>query len=374
MSASDAVPGARGRAARTAARARRRGGRRAAQLALALVLAAGCSAGEPEAPAGDSGRGADGAPRTRLVLAGPPAPVSNPLIHMVESGALADLADVVEFVAWRDPDQLRVMALDGRADVLAMPVNVAANLYNRGVALRLLDVSTWGVLWVVSRDASLAAVEDLRGEEIAMPFRGDMPDIVFTLVAERSGLDPRTDLRWRYTASPMDAMQLLVMRRVDHAVLAEPAVSMALRKTGSFPLRLVAPELHRSIDLQEAWGRVFGREATIPQAGITALGALRDRPDAVARIAEAHARSLAWCNANAVSCGALVAKHIPMLLPEAVTDAIATSRLRSVPAREARAEVEFLLERLLERDPALVGGKLPPDDFYGRAAGGDAAP
>jgi NitT/TauT family transport system substrate-binding protein len=308
------------------------------------------------------------------VLAGPPAAVSNPLIHMVESGALAELADVVEFVPWRDPDQLRVMALDGRADVLAMPVNVAANLYNRGVALRLLDVSTWGVLWIVSRDASLDTLDDLRGQEIAMPFRGDMPDIVFGLIAARRGIDVREDLRLRYTASPMDAMQLLVMRRVDHAVLAEPAVSMALRKTGSFPLQLIAPELHRSIDLQREWGQVFEREARIPQAGITVLGALRDRPDAVARVAEGYARSLEWCNANPAPCGELVAKHIPMLLPEAVADSIATSRLRSVPAREARPEVEFLLERLLEESPALVGGKLPPDDFYGAGPGERPAP
>jgi len=78
----------------------------------------------------------------RLVLAGPSSSVSNPLIHMVESGALGDLADKVEFVSWRDPDQLRLMALNGQADVLAMPVNVAANLYNRGAKLRLLNVST----------------------------------------------------------------------------------------------------------------------------------------------------------------------------------------------------------------------------------------
>ncbi|MEB2346821.1 MAG: ABC transporter substrate-binding protein [Deltaproteobacteria bacterium] len=308
------------------------------------------------------------------MLAGPPAAVSNPLIHMVESGALADLADAVEFVSWRDPDQLRVMALDGRADVLAMPVNVAANLYNRGVALRLVDVSTWGILWVVSRDASLATIEDLRGQEIAMPFRGDMPDIVFGLIAERSGLDVRKDLRLRYAATPIDAMQLLVLRQVDHAVLAEPAVSMALRKTGSFPLRLVAPELHRGLDLQEEWGRVFGRDARIPQAGITVMGALRDRPEAVARIREEYARSLAWCAANAAACGAIVAKHIPLLLPEAVADSIATSRLRSVPAAEARPELEFLFERLLEKSPALVGGRLPPDDFYDPGAGSPPAP
>ncbi|MCX7672716.1 MAG: hypothetical protein N2Z63_03805 [Thiobacillaceae bacterium] len=175
----------------------------------------------------------------RLVLAGPYAAVSYPLIHMVDSGALADVAEQVEFVAWKDPDQLRVFVLQGGADFVALPTNVAANLYNRGVPLKLLNVSTWGVLWLLSRDAGRTRLADFRGEEIAMPFRADMPDIVFSLLARAQGLDPRRDFRLRYVASPLDAMQLLVMRRVDHALLAEPAASMALRKTRSFPVRLL---------------------------------------------------------------------------------------------------------------------------------------
>src|SRR5690606_24399912 len=158
------------------------------------------------AAVGRSAFGTDAASDARvrpatLTLAGPPASVSNPLVHMAESGALADLADEVRFTGWRDPDQLRLMALDGKADVLAMPVNVAANLYNRGAKLRLVNVSTWGILWIVSRDPAVHALKDLVGEEIAMPFRGDMPDIVFGLLAERKGIDPRKDLRLRYVAS-----------------------------------------------------------------------------------------------------------------------------------------------------------------------------
>lgn len=304
----------------------------------------------------------------KLVLAGPSAAVSNALIHMVDSGALADVADSVTFVPWRDPDQLRLMALEGQADVLAMPVNVAANLYNRGARLQLLNVSTWGVLWLVSRDPTLKTLADLRGKELALPFRGDMPDIVFGLLAEGQGLDPRKDLRLRYVASPVDAMQLLVMRRVDHALLAEPAASMALRKTGSFPLSVVAPELHRSVDLQQEWGRVFGRAARIPQAGIAVMGALRERPELVARIEAAYADSLAWCKAHAADCGRLVAARIDVLSAEAVADSIAVSQLAAVPAGAARAELEFMFGRLLAKNPALVGGKLPDDGFYAAGA------
>lgn len=200
-----------------------------------------------------------------------------------------------------------------------------------------------------------------------MPFRGDMPDIVLQLLAEGQGMDVRKDLNLRYVASPVDAMQLLVMRRVDHALLAEPAASMALRKTGSFPLSVIAPELHRSVDLQKEWGRVFARAARIPQAGIAVMGALRERPELVARIEAEYARALAWCKVNAAACGKAVAARIDVLSAEAVADSIAVSQLEVVPSRDARAELEHLFAKLVAKNPALVGGKLPDDGFYGGA-------
>lgn len=314
-----------------------------------------------------SAEAADPARRPLLTLAGPPGAGSAALIHMVETGALAELAEKVVFVPWRDPDQLRVMALGGRADVLAMPSNVAANLYNRGAPVKLLNVSTWGVLWMVSRAADKKTLADFKGEEIAMPFRGDMPDIVFQLLSARQGLEARKDFRLRYVPTPMEAMQLLITRRVDHALLADPAAAMALRKTSSFPISVLAPELHRSVDLQQEWGRLFQRRARIPQAGITAVGALRQQPELLARIDAAHAKSLSWCRDHALECGKLVAKHFEQLMPEAVADAIALNQLDAVPATQARAELSFFFEQLHARNPALIGGKLPGDDFYHRA-------
>lgn len=302
--------------------------------------------------------------RAKLVLAGPMAAVSYPLMLLAENGALAPWAEKVEFVAWKDPDQLRLLAIEGKADFVAVPTNVAANLFNRGVRLALLNVSTWGILWILSRRPGPLKLSDLKGQELLVPFRGDMPDIVLQLLAAREGIDLRKDMTLRYVASPLDAMQMLLMRQADHALLAEPAVSMALRKTGSFPLSLVAPELHRAVDLQAEWARAFGRAPRIPQAGIAAMGALRDRPDLAERLTRAYARSLQWCQANAAQCGELVARRAPMLSAEAVADSMAASRMQAVPAREARGELEFLFGLLAERNPALIGGRLPPDDFY----------
>ena len=91
----------------------------------------------------------------KLTLAGPFATVSYPLIRMAESGALADVVEQVEFVSWKSPDQLRTMAVNKSTDFLAMPSNVPANLYNKSVPLKLLSITIWGILWVLTRDANI---------------------------------------------------------------------------------------------------------------------------------------------------------------------------------------------------------------------------
>jgi len=329
-----------------------------AALGLTATVTAKAHSETPPGKAPGTGR------LPKLVLSGPPAAVSTPLIHMVDSGALTELAEQVEFTPWKDPDQLRLMALGSQADFLAMPSNVAANLYNKGVPVKLLNISTWGVLWMVSRNGAAKTLADFKGQEIAMPFREDMPDLVFALLSEKQGLNPKTDFKLRYTASPLDAMQLLVTRRVDHALLAEPAVSMALRKTQSFPVSLVAPTLFRSVDLQKEWGRVFSTHARLPQAGVTAVGQRASDAALQHRIAHAYAQSLAWCMANKTAAGNMVAQRIPMLSPEAVADSLAVSQMAAVPAHQARKELEVFYDRLRQRNPALVGGKLPDNSFY----------
>jgi NitT/TauT family transport system substrate-binding protein len=208
----------------------------------------------------------------KIVLAGPFATVSHPLIHIVKSGALSDVAKEVEFRLWRNPDQLRALVLEGSVHFVAVPTNVAANLYNKRQPIQLLNVSIWGILGMMTRDENLKTLADFKGKEIVVPFRSDMPDIVLKELIKAQGFDPDKDFKLTYVSNPIDAMQMLILRRVDHALLAEPAISMALRKTGSFPLKAIAPTLFRSADLQDEWAKTFNTDNKVPQAGIAVLG------------------------------------------------------------------------------------------------------
>ncbi len=300
----------------------------------------------------------------KLVLSGPVASVSHPLIHMVKTGALDDIAKKVEFKLWKNPDELRTLTLKGGADFIAVPSNVGANLYNKGVNIKLLNISIWGILAILTRDENLKTLQDFKGKEIGMPFRADMPDIVFEEIVKKQGLNPKTDFKLKYLGSPVDAMQMLIMGRINHALLAEPATSMALRKTGSFPLKLIAPDLYRGPDLQDEWGKTFKVEAKIPQAGMAVLGDIGKNAHFVKRFKEEYNKSLDWYKSNPKEAGELIVKTLPMLDAIGIADSIEYVRFDSVDAQNAKQDLEFFYGILESNNPKTIGGKLPNDSFY----------
>ncbi len=305
-----------------------------------------------------------GAKMEKLIIAGPVASVSHPFFHMIQNGALNDVAKTVEFRLWNNPDELRAILLKKEAHFVAIPTNVAANLYNRGVDIKLLDVSVWGILEIISRDKNIQKIEDLRGKEIVVPFRADMPDIVLQALIRKAGLNPKKDFTIKYVSTPPDAMQMLIMRRADHVLLAEPATSMAMRKTGSFPLKLIAPQLHRSVNLQKEWGRLFKTDSKIPQAGVAVVGNVD--PTVVKRFTQEYGKSLAWYKSNPTKAGVLVASKIDFFKPEAVADSIPHVVLEQRSALQSQKELIEFFKILYSIEPKLIGNKLPAEGFYYR--------
>jgi len=56
---------------------------------------------------------------------------------------------------WNTPDQMRGGVLDGSIDITFVPSYAGANLYNKGIDFRLMNIITGGILYVISTDASV---------------------------------------------------------------------------------------------------------------------------------------------------------------------------------------------------------------------------
>jgi NitT/TauT family transport system substrate-binding protein len=303
----------------------------------------------------------------KLVFSGPYSTISYPLIHMLETNALSDIAKGLEFIPVDNPDQTRLIALGKghhRADFMAMPVNVAAILYNKGVKLKLINVSVWGILWMVSRDPNMKTLADFKNKNVAIPYRGDMPDIVFRHLAKAEGIDLKKDISLRYTAHPLEAMQLLLLGQVDHALLAEPAISMALQKNPLMMKKNNTSSLYRSVDLQQEWGRVFKREDKFPQLGIAAMPSVLNKPKVIQRFQEEYKKSTKWCQQHPVEAGKIAVKYLDKLTPKAVSDSLYWTNMDVKDAKEVQNELEHFYRHLMLDLPALVAGRLPDQDFY----------
>ncbi|MFA6757213.1 MAG: ABC transporter substrate-binding protein, partial [Sulfurospirillaceae bacterium] len=146
-------------------------------------------------------------------VAGPVASISHPIFKMIDDDMLKNINKKIEFRLWQNPDELRAMILKKEIDFVALPTNVAANLYNKNQPIKLTSVPVWGILEIVSSDEAISSLEDLKNEEIIVPFRADMPDIILQVLIKKLGYDFKTDYKLRYVPTPPDAMQLLLLRR-----------------------------------------------------------------------------------------------------------------------------------------------------------------
>ncbi len=302
--------------------------------------------------------------KNTIVFAVPFAPVAYPMLKMLDDGALARDGMRTKLVVWKTPGQLKALVAGGQADFFAVPSNTAAMFYNRGIKVKLLSISIWRAIWIVSRSPKKRTLADFKGEAIAMPFKGDMPHLIFMALARKQGLDPNRDFKLHYVPSPIDAAQKLILRRVDHALLIDPAVSMVLHKSSSGLVGVIAPKLYRSVDLQGEWARLFGTKPELPFAGIMAGARVTAKPALVRRFVAAYERATRWCVAHPEETAKMAVKHIPQLNVSAVIKAMRAVTLKAVPAKQARPRLEAFFKVLSAKRPAVIGGRLPAAGFY----------
>ncbi|MDR1554813.1 MAG: ABC transporter substrate-binding protein [Campylobacteraceae bacterium] len=297
-----------------------------------------------------------------LVLSGPISSVSHPFYKIIEDNVLSDIAKKVEFREWKNPDELRALVLKGEVDFVALPVNIAAILYNKEQHVKLLSVSIWGIMTIVSTDKNVKKIEDLKHEEVLVPFRADMPDIILQALLRKALLDIKKDIKLNYVSTPVDAVQMLVTKKAKHALLVEPVTSMAMLKTSSFPKILAIPTFYRAIDLQDEWGRLYETANRVPQAGIGVVANVDEHVQK--RVLEEYEKALNWYRQNPSEAGKLAAKHVKMFNEDMIKESILHVRFENVKIEDAKEELERFFKVLYEINPKIIGEKIPDNGFY----------
>src|SRR5690606_35786841 len=142
------------------------------------------------------------------------------------AGPLGDFTAELDMDKWASPDVLRGMLTSGQSDITAVPTYVGANMYNKGVDVHMLAVVVWGLLHVIGPDGTEPSWDSLRGETIMLPFKNDMPDLVFQYLAKANGMTIGEDFQVEYYAQPPEVVAHLAAGTGTWAVLPEHTASL----------------------------------------------------------------------------------------------------------------------------------------------------
>jgi len=296
-----------------------------------------------------------------VVLTAPFGPLAYPFIRMAAEDGPVDY----ELVVWKNPDQLKAMIAGSQADFFSLPSNVAAIFHNKGAGLSLAAVSLWKVMWIVSNDSGIHTLADLKGETIVMPFKGDMPHILFSSIVRGLGLDPERDFNLSFVASPQDASRQLLTGAADHAFLAEPDLSILIRKAADVDGQDGAPQkFYRAVDIQEAWAGLNGGAGELPIGSVAVTENARTKTGRLDSFRRDYRKAVEWCSTHPDEVALMVAEYFPGVEPEGVADSMKHIVLRYENAAGAREALESFYSVIREGNPARIGGELPGDDFY----------
>ena len=293
-----------------------------------------------------------------LQVLGAPNASTIVLVRVLESPAWQAVAPDSQFRLWRDTDELRAGIVSGETRLFTTPSHVPALFANRGVPVRLLAIISMGHLYVVSDDARVGSLADLRGRRVTAFFRNDMPDLVFRALLRKEGLEPERDLEIDYVATPMEAAQLAIAGRASTVLLSEPPATMAINMAAH-----AGRVLYRGISLQAEWGRHFGHPR-IPMAGVALHQSLIDEaPEVLAALRNGLPEAERWVAANPDQAGALAERTMEIRAP-LFRHALENLNIDVVGARAVQAEIMAFYQVLLDLNPAAIGGRLPDQSLF----------
>ena len=336
-------------------------------MMLAAAMLAGCTVtpapvedtASPEvtnsqAPADNTPEPADDTPVKVLTLKGP---TGLGMLQLMEANEKGETSNKYEFTVCGSPDEIKTEILAGRYDVAAVPINLAAVLYNKTEgALRIAAVNTLGVLYVLENGDTIKSVADLKGKTIGATGQGSTPEYVLNFILRANGLEPGVDVTVEYYAEHEELAKRLIGGLCDIGMLPQPNVTAVLSKK---------PDIRIALDLTEEFEKADETDASLTQGCVVVSKDFAENSGNKldAFLAE-YKTSAEYVNANPSEAGQLSAKF--GVVPDAATAtaAIPKCNICFFAGSEMKTKVTGMLNVLFNADPKSVGGKLPDEGFY----------
>ena len=332
-----------------------------AALAAALVLSlAACGKKDQPAPSGSQSASQSGTTSQEVDFSGVKIRVA--AMNGPTGMGMARLADQVrndmlpyecDVTFSGSPDDVRAGLLSGELDIAAVPVNMAAALYNKtGGEILTLAANTLGVLYIVEKGDTVQSMADLAGKKILAAGQGSTPEYVINYLLEKNGLTDSVEVE--YVSEHAEAVTQMAAGNADLILVPEPFVTTALSKVEGARVAL---------DLTQEWAKVSDADMVMGCLVVSKAFAEAD-PQALRHFMTQYAVSADYCTSHPAEAAVFIEEFGIMGSAALAEKAIPNCNIVCVTGREMVDMVTGMLTVLFDADPKSVGGTLPGEEMF----------
>lgn len=254
-----------------------------------------------------------------------------------------------------DPTEVIAGLKTGKYDLAALPVNVAAKLYNMpDVEVQVVALNTLGVLYVLENETeTVQSVADLKGKTIYTTGEGATPQYILEYLLTENGLKAGKDVTVVYRATA-DEVQADIQQAGAIAMLPEPKATVVTKAITT---------VRYALDITAEWDKISSTKVTQGCVVATKDFATGHKAALDAFLQEYKA-SVEFINtADDAAAEAVVEAGIIGKTPIAKI-AIPKSNLVCYEGEKMKGTLSAMLQVLYDLDTKSVGGAMPGDDFY----------
>ena len=292
-------------------------------------------------------------------LGGLKGPTSMGMVKMLEDNENGLTANRYEFTMAGSPNDLTPGLLKGDLDVLAVPVNLGAVLFQKSEgAVQLAAVNTLGVLYIVEKGGeTVQTLEDLKGKTLYATGKGSTPEYALAYLLAQHGLDINADLTVEWMSEHTEVVAKMATEESAVALLPQPFVTVAAGQVEG---------LRVALDLTKEWDSLDNGSQLITGGLVVRKAFAEEHPEALAAFLEEYAASTAYTNEHPAEAAQLIEKFD--IIKAAVAEkAIPFCNIVCVTGDEMKGIVTGYYQTLFDQNPASVGGAMPGDEFYLKA-------
>ncbi len=283
----------------------------------------------------------------------PKSATAIPILRILETNALGDNVKI-DLQTFNEPEKMMAIAVSNDNGLLVVPMHTAANLYNRGLDVRLTNVSVWGGMSLSSTDSDCHSWEYLKGKQLYVVSKGSVPDILTQHFLKEHDLKVGTDVDIVYSTYP-DISQLYKMDSIQYAVDGEPFASANKESLETY---------HTVLNFVEEWKNTEGEEYDLPAFGtVVSQAFLSENTSIINEFNKKYEEAVQWTIEHPEEAGALAEKHLN-INGELIEKAIPNYNFMFKAAIDAKNDVDKYCEVLYSFKPESIGGKIPDEAFY----------